>query len=149
VKNFSIILISVLLFSANSYSQGLSNKYIRLPDGSSIQIQNNQSADEAWWQAMRNHPKSFGIYVIPDAKKIDLDWFNECRASAAKNAKTDSAVVQLVTACRHQAVPKKCRSLEITKDSLGNEVGEARVNCVEQCMASNYYSKTIGECSKG
>lgn len=147
---FSLLIFYFLVvFTSASYSQTNNRQFLRLPDGSSVQIKDGQSADDAWWQAMRNHPKSFGLYVIPETKKMDLDWFNECRANAVKNAKTDSAVGQLVNACRHQAVPKKCRTLEVTKDSLGNEVGEARIQCVEQCSSANIISKKAGECSKG
>ena len=146
LKFFIFILIFSNIHKVDAKDEG---KFLRMPDGNSIQIKPGQTADEAWIQAWSKFPKSFGLYVIPDEKIMDLDWFNECRAKAVKGATIDLAVVQIVKACKYQAVPKKCRNFEISKDYLGNEIGEARIKCVEQCEAAGMFSKRVGECRKG
>ena len=144
-----LIFIIAFLSAANSYSQNSKKQYLKLPDGIFLELKEGQTAEEGWLRAMNLYPKAFGFVKIPDEKKMDMDWFNSCRNNAVKDARTDAAIGQLVASCKHSAVPKKCRSIGIDKDSMGNEIGEARIQCVEQCAAANYYSKTIGECSKG
>ena len=149
LKNFAIA--AALFFSLIPISHSQSNKpqYLNLPDGNHIQLKDGESPDQAWFQTMRKYPESFGLGRIPDNKKMDLDWFNTCRATGVKDAKTNAAISQMVAACKHKAVPKKCRGFDLKTDSLGNEVGEGRIKCIEQCTSANAISKSIGECSKG
>jgi hypothetical protein len=149
LKNLLIAIALFPILISISHSQSNKPQYLRLPDGSHIQIKEGESADQAWLQAMRKYPEAFGLVVIPDNKKMDLDWFNTCRATGVKDAKTNAAISQMVAACKHKAVPKKCRGFDLKTDSLGNEVGEERIKCVEQCLSANAISKSLGECSKG
>jgi hypothetical protein len=148
-RNFALVAILFCTLISISHSQPNKPQYLRLPDGTHIQIKEGESADQAWFQAMRKYPEAFGLVVIPDNKKMDLDWFNTCRATGVKDAKTNAAISQMVAACKHKAVPKKCRVFDLKTDSLGNEVGEERIKCVAQCISANAISKSIGECSKG
>lgn len=149
MKKFFFIFLSVILVLVSPLAQSQQRKAVQLPDGTWFPIKEGESPQAAMMEALRLYPKSFGTYRIPEDKKLDIDWFNKCRANAVKEAKTDAAINQMILSCKHMAVPKKCRSFEIKNDRLGNEVGEERMQCIEQCSSANYYSKSIGECSKG
>lgn len=149
LKKFAI---AVTLFStliSVSHSQPNKPQYLPLPNGKYFEIRGGETPEQALSAAMAQYPSAFGLAVIPDNKKMDLDWFNTCRATGVKDAKTNAAISQMVAACKHKAVPKKCRGFDLKTDSLGNEVGEERIKCVEQCISANAISKSIGECSKG
>lgn len=145
-KVLSCLLI-LLYCNINSFAQ--QKKYLPLPDGTSVEVKDGMSPTEAWLRAQKVYPEAFGLKKIDDEKKMDIDWFNECRARVAKEAKTDSALVQMIQSCRHQSVPQKCRAFQVKSDTLGNETGDERIKCVEECSRANYYTKTIGECKKG
>ena len=93
------------------------------------------------------YPEAFGSVRIQKQKIMDLDWFNECKLKVATNS--SASIAAAVQACEYKAVPKKCRIHTIDIDALGNEKGESRIQCVEECNKANYYSKTLGQCSKG
>lgn len=122
---------------------------VPLPDGSYVTIREGETSRDAWLRAQKMYPEAFKIKVIPDSKKYDTDYFNQCKMQAAKETSTDYALVTAIQSCEYKAVPKKCRIHNIDKDALGNEKGESRIQCVEECNKANYYSKTLGECSKG
>lgn len=120
-----------------------------LPDGSFVRIREGETAKAAWIRAQNMYPEAFGFKKIDDANKMDIDWFNDCRTRISKEAKTDAALGQMLASCRHQAVPQKCRGFQVKFDAIGNEVGDERVRCVEECSLANFYSKNLGECKKG
>ena len=143
VDIYIILLISILIMPMAAYSA----KAILLPDGNYFPVKEGESAEAAFEAAKKLYPKSFGLMKVADGKQIDLDWFNECKLKAA--TVSNSAIGVAIQACRYKAIPKKCRVFNIETDSLGNEKGDERVRCVEECNNANYYSKSIGECSKG
>lgn len=124
-------------------------KYLPLPDGNSLEVKEGMTAEQAWAQAMRVYPESFGLKKIDENKIMDVDWFNQCRARVSKEAKTDSALGHMIKTCRYQAVPKKCREYQIKNDKLGNELADELVACYQSCEDSSAYSKSFGDCSKG
>ena len=119
-----------------------------LPDGSHVTIRDGETPAETWKRAQRMYPEAFPQYISED-KKYDVDYFNNCQLTATKDSKTEIALAFAIESCKHKATPKKCRAFKISKDKIGSEKGPERVQCVEECSKANYYSKTIGECSKG
>jgi hypothetical protein len=138
-----------LLFLVCLNIQAQQKKYLPLPDGSSLEVKEGMTAQQAWQQAMRVYPEAFGLKRIDENLVMDVDWFNQCRTRVAREAKTDASLNQMVQACRYQAVPKKCRIFSIKTDKLGNEVADELMTCYQACKESNIYSRTAGECSKG
>jgi len=140
-----------LLLALTSISFAVVNahavQYLPLPDGSSVTIREGETPEQAWARAINMYPQAFGNVRVPKQKIMDLDWYNECKLKAATTS--NASITAAVQACEYKAVPKKCRIHNIDKDALGNEKGESRIQCVEECNKANYYSKTLGECSKG
>ena len=143
------LIISLLLFSVSTAFSQSNKQYVKLPDGTYYEAKPGQTALEAMIDARTYYPKAFGLEKLPDGKKMDAGWFNNCRLNAVKESKSDLATSQAVASCRELAVPKKCRAFPVNVDLLGNESGAERVKCVEACEAANYLSKSLGECSKG
>ena len=143
-KNILKLLVVSIIFT-----EAYAAQYLPLPDGSSVTIREGETPRDAWLRAQQMYPEAFKIKVIPNSKKYDTDYFNQCKMKAAKETTTDYALVTSIQSCEYKAVPKKCRIHNVEKDALGNEKGESRIQCVEQCNKANYYSKTLGECSKG
>jgi hypothetical protein len=141
------LVFTIAIGTTNSIAQ--QKKYLPLPDGNSVTIRDGESPAGAWLRAQKMYPEAFGFNKIDDNKKMDVDWFNQCRVNVSKEAKTDVALFQMLESCRQQAVPQKCRAFQVKSDTLGNETGDERVKCVEECSRANYYTKTIGECKKG
>jgi hypothetical protein len=146
--NFKITCIAVFLFLnlPDAYSQ---KQYLPLPDGSSVTIRDGETPKETWARAQQMYPDAFKIKVIPNNKKYDTDYFYQCKLKAAKETSTDYALISAIQSCEYKATPKKCREFGIETDSFGNEKGDKRVACVEECAIANPYSKSFGECSKG
>jgi hypothetical protein len=143
-KNILKLLMVALFFTEINAAQ-----YLPLPDGNSVTIREGETPGQAWARAQKMYPESFKIKVIPDSKKYDTDYFNQCKMQAAKETTTDYALVTAIESCEYKATPKKCRGFDIETDRFGNQKGDKRVACVEECNKANYYSKTLGECSKG
>lgn len=122
---------------------------IQLPDGSYFPLREGESTKDAWLKAQELYPDAFKL-ALPPEKTMDMDWYNDCiqKVSTSPNM-SNSALGVAMGACEYKAVPKKCRAFAITKAPNGKETGDARVKCVEQCRNANYYSKSMGECSKG
>jgi hypothetical protein len=146
--NFKIACVAIFLFlnSPNAFSQ---KQYLPLPDGSSVTIRDGETPKEAWARAQQMYPEAFKIKIIPNSKKYDTDYFNQCKMKAAKETSTDYALLTALQSCEYKATPKKCREFGIEIDRFGNEKGDRRVICVEECKNANTYSKSFGECSKG
>jgi hypothetical protein len=150
MKNMNLIATFIalqILFSCLSLSHAA--MYLPLPDGSSLLMKEGESAKEAWARGQQQFPDAFKIKVIPNSKKYDADYFNQCKMKAAKATTTDYALLTALQSCEYKATPKKCREFTIEKDRFGNEKGEKLVACVEECTNANPYSKSLGECSKG
>ena len=130
-----------------NFAQG--KKYLPLPDGSSVTIREGESPRDAWLRAQQLYPEAFKIKLIPSSKRYDADYFNQCKMKAAKETSTDYALLTAIQSCEYKATPKKCRKYGIEVDRFGNEKGDERVACVEECSNANPYSKSFGECSKG
>jgi len=124
-------------------------KAIELPDGSYFPLREGESVSRALSEARRLYPASFEI-TLPPEKTMDMDWYNDCiqKVSTSPNM-SNSALGVAMGACEYKAVPKKCRAFAITKAPNGKESGDARMRCIEECRNANYYSKSVGECSKG
>jgi hypothetical protein len=120
---------------------------VQLPDGGYFPIKEGETPSQALREAMKLYPEAFGNVKVPKQKIMDLDWYNECKLKSATTS--NASIAAAVQACEYKAIPKKCRIHNIDKDALGNEKGESRIQCVEQCNKANFYSKTLGECSKG
>jgi hypothetical protein len=118
-----------------------------LPDGGYFPIKEGETPTQALREAMKLYPQAFGNVRVPKQKIMDLDWFNECKLKAASTA--SASIHAAVQACEYKAVPKKCRIHNVDKDALGNEKADLLIQCVEECSKANYYSKTLGECSRG
>ena len=146
--NFKIVYVAVFLFLnlPNAYSQ---KQYLPLPDGNSVTIREGETPKDTWLRAQQMYPESFKIKTIPISKKYDTDYFNQCKLKAAKETSTDYALVTALQSCEYKATPKKCREFGIETDRFGNEKGDKRVACVEECTNAKPYSKLFGECSKG
>jgi hypothetical protein len=142
------LLLYLLIFIAlpSAYSQKQS---VLLPDGSSVTIREGETPKQAWIRAQSMYPEAFAQKTIPENKKFDTDYFNDCKLKSTKDTKSDVALKVAIDSCKYKATPKKCRAFSITTDSIGNEKGDERIQCVEECNKANYYSKTVGECSKG
>ena len=142
------ILIALLgLFCVKIVAETKTGKFVELPNGSYFPAKEGESVQQTLREANRLYPEAFGNVRVPKQKIMDLDWYNECKLKAAT---TSSASIQAaVQACEYKAVPKKCRLHNVEKDALGNESANARIQCVEECSKANYYSKTLGECSRG
>jgi|Laugresbdmm110dd_1035094.scaffolds.fasta_scaffold05251_2 hypothetical protein len=140
-----IFLIQILINCTSAYAV----LALPLPDGSSVTIQPGETTKDTWARAQRMYPEAFKIQTIPNSKKYDTDYFNQCKLKAAKETSTDYALLTALQSCEYKATPKKCREHTIEKDRFGNEKGEKLVACVEQCTNANPYSKSFGECSKG
>jgi hypothetical protein len=150
INNFTkYVALLITLFIGLNELHAQQKQYLPLPDGNSVQIRDGESPTGAWLRAQKMYPESFGMKRIDDDKKMDIDWFNECRTRVAKEAKTDTALFHMLQSCSQQAVPQRCRAYSIKSDALGNETGQERVKCIEECSRANYYSKTFGECKKG
>lgn len=143
-KNILKLLMVALFFTEINAAQ-----YLSLPDGNSVTIREGETPGQAWARAQKMYPESFKIKVIPNSRKYDTDYFNQCKMQAAKETTTDYALVTAIESCEYKATPKKCRGFDIETDRFGNQKGDKRVTCVEECNKANYYSKKIGECSKG
>ena len=120
---------------------------VQLPDGGYFPIKEGETPTQALREAMKIYPQAFGNVRVPKQKIMDLDWYNECKLKAASTA--SASIHAAVQACEYKAVPKKCRIHNVDKDALGNEKADLRIQCVEECSKANYYSKTLGECSRG
>ncbi len=144
--NLKIVYVAVFLFLnlPNAYSQ---KQYLPLPDGSSVTIRQGETPEQTWTRAQNMYPEAFGNVRVPKQKIMDLDWYNECKLKAAKTS--NASIAAAVQACEYKAVPKKCRIHNVEKDSVGNEKADLRIQCVEECNKANYFSKTLGECSRG
>jgi hypothetical protein len=140
-----LYVLCVTVFSS-SYSQ---KQYIPLPDGSSVTIREGETPQQTWIRAQSMYPEAFRQKTIPENQKFDNDYFNDCKLKSTKDTKSDLALKVAIDSCKYKATPKKCRAFSITTDSIGNEKGDERIQCVEECNKANYYSKTVGECSKG
>jgi hypothetical protein len=150
INNFiKYVALLITLFIGPNELHAQQKKYLPLPDGTFLELKEGQSSREAWLKAQTAYPEAFGLKSIDDDKKMDIDWFNECRTRVAKEAKTDTALFHMLQSCSQQAVPQRCRAYSIKSDALGNETGQERVKCIEECSRANYYSKTFGECKKG
>lgn len=141
-----LITLQLLLgFVSLSYAE----KALPLPDGSFVRIREGETPKETWARAQQMYPDAFKIKVIPNNKKYDTDYFNQCKLKAAKETSTDYALISALQSCEYKATPKKCREFGIETDTFGNEKGEKRVACVEECTNASPYSKSFGDCSKG
>jgi hypothetical protein len=136
-----------VLFGLQSSFAG--KKYLQLPSGANIEIKDGETAQQAWFAAMKKYPEDFGLKQLSDGEKFDVDYFNECKLKAAKSTVSQAAMFSAIQACEYKAVPKKCRIFPVTKDSLGNEVGAERTKCVQECTNANAYAKSFVECGKG
>lgn len=130
----------------NAYTQ---KQYVPLPDGSSVTVREGESAHQAWIRAQSMYPQAFGLKTIPENKKFDTDYFNDCKLKSAKETTSNAALITAIDSCKYKATPKKCRKFLITSDPIGNEKGDERIQCVEECNKAGYYSQKVGECSKG
>ncbi len=130
----------------NAYTQ---KQYLALPDGTSVIVKEGESPQQTWIRAQSKYPEAFGLKTIPENKKFDTDYFNECKLKSAKETKSNVALITAIESCKYKATPKKCRNFLITTDPIGNEKGDARIQCVEECNKAGYYSQKVGECSKG
>jgi len=142
----SKVIICLLLFvTGHSFAV----QYLPLPDGSFYPVQEGQSPKDAWLKAQEKYPEAFKL-ALPPEKTMDMDWYNDCiqKASTSPNM-SNSALGVSMGACAYKAVPKKCRAFAITTAPNGKESGDARMRCIEECRNANYYSKSVGECSKG
>ena len=124
-------------------------QYLPLPNGAFYPVQEGQSPKDAWLKAQEKYPEAFKL-ALPPEKTMDMDWYNDCiqKVSTSPNMSNSALGVAMGT-CEYKAVPKKCRAFAITKAPNGKESGDARMRCVEECKNANYYSKSVGECSKG
>ena len=142
------ILITLLgLFCVEIVADTKTGKFVELPNGSYFPIKEGETPTQALSEAMKLYPQAFGNVRVPKQKIMDLDWYNECKLKVASTASASIHVA--VQACEYKAVPKKCRVHNVDKDALGNENADLRIQCVEECNKANYYSKSLGECSKG
>jgi hypothetical protein len=143
--------ISKLFFTAMLCITGLcyAAPAVELPDGTYVAIRDGETAQQAYSRAQKMYPDAFQL-TLPPEKTMDMDWYNDCiqKASTSPNM-SNSALGVAMGACEYKAVPKKCRAFAITKAPNGKESGDARMRCVEECRKANYYSKSVGECSKG
>ena len=143
-----LILVLLLAFGSMTISsQTNAKKAIQLPDGSYFPVKEGESYIQAMNEAMKLYPKAFGQVKVQGQKIMDLDWYNECKLKASTTS--NASILTAIQACEYKAVPKKCRIHNIEKDMMGNEKGDERIQCVEECSRANYYSKSVGECSKG
>jgi hypothetical protein len=143
---FQLISIQILLCSINPIYAELA---LPLPDGSFVRIREGETPKDTWARAQQMYPDAFKIKLIPNSKKYDTDYFNQCKMKAAKETSSDYALLTALQSCEYKATPKKCREFGIETDRFGNEKGDKRVACVEECTNANPYSKSFGECSKG
>lgn len=143
MRSFLLIFI---FFSFHAFGQ---ERYLPLPDGSYLLLKANETENAGWQRARQTYPEAFGLKRIPDEKQFDLDYFNECSLKASRETKSDAALAVALQACRYKAIPQKCRSLSIERDKFGNETGEARIRCVEECAKAGHLSRSVGECRKG
>ncbi len=143
---FQLIAIQILLCSINPIYAELA---LPLPDGSHVRIRDGETPKDTWARAQQMYPEAFKIKIIPNSKKYDTDYFNQCKMKAAKETSSDYALLTALQSCEYKATPKKCREFGIETDRFGNEKGDKRVSCVEECANANPYSKSLGECSKG
>jgi hypothetical protein len=141
---FAFLALQILFVSLSNAAM-----YLPLPDGNSLLMKDGETAKEAWARAQNQYPESFKIKIIPNSKKYDTDYFNQCKLKAAKETSSDYALLTALQSCEYKATPKKCREFGIETDRFGNEKGDKRVSCVEECANANPYSKSLGECSKG
>ena len=144
-----IKIIFALLFLVVNLGAHAEKQYLLLPDGTYYPALDGESPRQAWLRAQAKYPEAFGLKVVPEDKKYDLDYLNECKSKAAKETKMDKALPLAIESCKFKSIPKKCRSFSIVTDPIGNEKGDERVRCVEECAKANLYSKSVGECSKG
>ena len=135
---------AILFSEANAQKQALP-----LPDGSYVTIREGETPLQTWIRAQAMYPKAFGMESIPENKKYDLDYFNDCKLKIMKEAKTDVALMLAIDSCKYKAIPKKFRAFQIKKDAVGNEKADELIICVEECNKANSISKLFGECSKG
>ena len=143
--------ISKLFFTAMLCITGLcyAAPAVELPDGTYVAIRDGETPQQAYSRAQKMYPDAFQL-TLPPEKKMDMDWFNDCIHKASTSPNMSNAALRVaVEACEYKAVPKKCRTFAVTKAANGRESGDARGNCVEQCRNANFYSKSVGECSKG
>lgn len=144
-----LAILTCSLLATAAHAQGEKKQYLPLPDGSAVTIREGETPDQTWARAQRDYPEAFGHIKLDDDKIMDVNWFNECKALAARQTRSDNALVVAIQACAHQAVPKKCRSFAIDADKMGNQIKGGRTECVQACKGANYFSRNIGECSRG
>lgn len=123
-------------------------QYLPLPDGTYATVREGESPKEAWIRAMRMYPDAFKT-TIPNEKKYDLDYYNDCLLKSTKDQVSNAAIRLAMQACEHKAIPKKCKEFQIEVSPTGVETGEKRIQCIEECKKSSYLSNTVGECRKG
>jgi hypothetical protein len=124
-------------------------KYLPLPDGSYLKLRPGETAREGLSRARESYPQAFIVRKIPDDKKFDVEFYNQCKLEKSRDAKTESALWIVLDSCMQLAIPRKCRKFEIQQDRFGNETGDDRIKCVQECMSANVYSRSVGECRRG
>ncbi len=146
-KSYRKIIISLTWMLLLVSQIGFAVQSVQLPDGGYFPIKEGETPTQALREAMKLYPQAFGNVRVPKQKIMDLDWYNECKLKAASTA--NASIHAAVQACEYKAVPKKCRVHNVDKDALGNESADLRIQCVAECSKANYYSKSLGECSRG
>ncbi len=147
IKSYRLSLVFLLLTCG--YLGSPLAGYIKLPDGKYYEAPEGFSAAQAYAKARQDYPESFGLNKIPQEKKFDATFFNECKLDVVKNTRTVPAMAAGIDVCEKKAVPKKCRVYEVKKDYLGNESGADRIRCVQACSQASVFSRKFGDCSPG
>jgi hypothetical protein len=89
--------------------------------------------------------------VAPDPSKIkpryafDITAHSNCVLENGKNARTTAASVQISSACRHKATPKKCRDVSAMPPDYNSK--SPQEICVEGCKSEGMLSRKYGDCS--
>lgn len=137
LARLSFCLIAGLVTAGVAISQAPATRYLTLPDGSSYPMLEGESPEHATAAALKKYPEAFGF---KPSGQYDADFFNSCVLKEVAKAKTTFAAAQVREACKHQATPKKCRSVAAEAD---------RSSCVQSCKDVGYLSSSFGDCSKG
>lgn len=144
IINIAVFYLMFLLINFPTYAE----QSVQLPDGTAVTIRQGETPEQAWVRAQKMYPEAFNI-KIPNEKKYDIEYYNDCILKHTKNQTSNAAIRLAMNSCEYKAIPKKCREYKIETSPTGVESGQQRMQCIDECKKSNYFSNNIGECSKG
>ena len=80
-------------------------------------------------------PNQSLVQNIKEDPYFDQTSYSECIVESAKQ--NGNVSIDLKRACELLATPKRCRGLD----------GQAAKSCFAKCSDTNYFTRTLGECS--